>query len=102
MQKASENFSIKTHTFYKMAKHTLDNLFYCSKSGFYINSIYVCDKLSDCKYSEDEHPGCDYQLQRFFICISSNLSIQFKKVCDYFLDCPDGSDEFFCGNKTEI
>lgn len=71
-------------------------MFNCTKTGTFINVLYVCDKISDCPFSEDEK-DCIYDTKYRFQCTNSLVSISLSLVCDHISDCPDGSDETFCG-----
>lgn len=76
------------------------NLFHCSKEKSFINVAYVCDGISDCIFSEDEH-SCEFHLKNTFLCFNSEEKIPLYRVCDFISDCTDSSDELFCGKTIE-
>lgn len=74
----------------------LNNSFFCFKSKFCINSIYVCDGEKDCHFNEDEENCQITELANFFQCDSTKKMIFHTKVCDFVNDCSDQSDEKYC------
>lgn len=67
--------------------------FLCKIDLICINSIYVCDGVSDCFSGEDEVNCTEID---YFYC-SSDHQIAYQFVCDFNYDCSNKMDEMNCG-----
>lgn len=86
------NNSLKTSF---IERTDIENLFFCSLSGIYVNLVYCCDSYPNCPDGEDES-NCSTPI---YIQSSTNEQLNIKTFCDFIQDSELGDDEKGCSEK---